>query len=120
MYELTVSSLPNPNNLLNYAALDYTYTGSSGNIITNTTATEIFTADLKSPGNSIKKVNKEFSYVGDVLTYYISIKNTGNTDANNLLVSDTIPTGTTYVDNSITVTDQMGNSIDFEATNPTD
>ncbi|EPZ54269.1 conserved repeat domain protein [[Clostridium] sordellii ATCC 9714] len=64
VYELTVSSLPNPNNLLNYATLDYTYTGGSGNIITNTTATEIFTADFKSPGNSIKKVNKEFSYVG--------------------------------------------------------
>ncbi|MDU6250033.1 MAG: hypothetical protein E6612_14105, partial [Paeniclostridium sordellii] len=102
-YEVTVSSLPNPNNLLNYATLDYTYTGGSGNIITNTTATEIFTADLKSPGNSIKKVNKEFSYVGDVLTYYISIKNTGNTSANNVVIKDSLPSEVSLVLGSLVV-----------------
>lgn len=103
VYELTVSSLPNPNNLLNYATLDYTYTGGSGNIITNTTATEIFTADLKSSGNSIKKVNKEFSYVGDVLTYYISIKNTGNTSANNVVIKDSLPSEVSLVLGSLVV-----------------
>ena len=41
---------------------------------------------------------------GDVLTYHLAVKNTGGADAENVVLSDTIPAGTTYVPGSLAVT----------------
>lgn len=50
-----------------------------------------------------KIVDKPFAIVGDVLTYTITFKNGGLVTANNSIFIDTIPTGTSFVDNSLVI-----------------
>lgn len=64
-------------------------------------------------GGLIKYVDKNFASVGDELTYTIGLKNTGNTNANNIFLTDTIPNGTTFIDNSVEI-----NGISFPGANP--
>ena len=57
-----------------------------------------------------KSVDKNFADIGDTLTYTVSFTGTGNTNANNVIFTDVIPTGTTFVLNSLTIdgTTQVG------------
>ena len=57
-----------------------------------------------------KAVDKNFADIGDTLTYTVSFTSTGNTNANNIIFTDAIPTGTTFVLNSLTIdgTTQVG------------
>ncbi|MEG0995123.1 MAG: hypothetical protein RSE91_04075, partial [Bacilli bacterium] len=71
---------------------------------TNIATTIINNADLTSNGNFIKTVDKTTAVPGDILTYTITLHNTGNVAANNVVVTDVIPTGTSYVLGSTTST----------------
>ena len=48
-------------------------------------------------------MDKAFATVNDVLTYTVTIQNTGNVLATNVIFQDPIPTGTTFITNSVTV-----------------
>lgn len=74
--------------------------GTSGS--TNPVSTQINYADISSPGNITKSVVPAFAQFGDTLTYTITLHNTGNAAANNVVVTDIIPAGTTYVPGSTT------------------
>jgi uncharacterized repeat protein (TIGR01451 family) len=57
-----------------------------------------------SPNLTITKaVDKVTATPGEVLTYTITFSNTGTIDATNLVLSDPLPSGTTYVANSATM-----------------
>ncbi|MEG1647749.1 MAG: hypothetical protein RR325_03180 [Bacilli bacterium] len=71
---------------------------------TNLVSTLINNADLVSNGNFSKSVDKTFAKVGDILTYTLNIHNSGNVAANNVVLTDVIPAGTTYVAASINST----------------
>lgn len=58
-------------------------------------------ADLISPGNFIKSTNKAYAEVGDTITYTLNLTNTGNTTANNVVITDSIPNGTSYIAGSL-------------------
>ncbi|MEG2457772.1 MAG: hypothetical protein RSB41_02655 [Bacilli bacterium] len=74
--------------------------GTSGN--TNIVKTSINNADLTSTNNFIKSVSPTTAKPGDTLSYTITLTNTGNVSANNVVVTDVIPAGTTYVAGSVT------------------
>ncbi|MEG2217272.1 MAG: hypothetical protein RRZ24_08905, partial [Clostridia bacterium] len=74
--------------------------GTSGS--TNPVSTQINYADLTSQGNFIKSASPLFAQFGDTLTYTLTLKNTGNVAANNVVVTDVIPAGTTYIPGSVT------------------
>ncbi|MEG1779138.1 MAG: hypothetical protein RR263_03480, partial [Oscillospiraceae bacterium] len=71
---------------------------------TNPVSTQINYADLTSQGNVIKSATPAFAQFGDTLTYTLTLHNTGNAAANNVVVTDPIPAGTTYVSGSIAST----------------
>ncbi|MGL6105998.1 hypothetical protein, partial [Romboutsia sp.] len=52
---------------------------------------------------SIKSVDKVYASVGDILTYTIEVQNYSTIPAGNVIIVDTIPTGTTFIPNSLTI-----------------
>ena len=51
--------------------------------------------------NIIKTVDKPFALSGEELTYSSFIANTGNLKSINMIFKDIIPTGTSFVENSV-------------------
>ncbi|MCY6958952.1 DUF7507 domain-containing protein [Clostridium brassicae] len=51
----------------------------------------------------VKSADKTAVKVGDNLTYTVTIKNTGNTPANDVVFKDQIPVGTSFVPGSVTI-----------------
>lgn len=50
-----------------------------------------------------KSVDKPIAYIGDTITYQISVQNTGTLPADNVVITDPIPVGTALVPGSMTV-----------------
>ncbi|AOR23341.1 DUF7507 domain-containing protein [Clostridium taeniosporum] len=68
---------------------------------TSSASIEVNYADLVAPGNFVKAVDKQYADIGDEITYTINVTNTGNTIANNVVITDPIPNGTSYVSGSL-------------------
>ncbi|MEG1848804.1 MAG: CshA/CshB family fibrillar adhesin-related protein [Lachnospiraceae bacterium] len=73
--------------------------GTSGN--TNPVSTQVNYADLTSDGNFNKSVKPLYAKFGSTLTYTLTLHNMGNVPANQVVIKDTIPAGTTYVAGSV-------------------
>lgn len=65
---------------------------------TNTVSTKISHASV----SMTKAVTPLFAQPGETLTYDLVLTNSGNVDANNIVITDAVPAGTTYVPGSIT------------------
>jgi len=59
---------------------------------------------------SVKQVDKTTTFVGDVLTYTVTVQNNGDAPANNVIFTDVLPAGTSYVAGSFTV-DSVAQSV---------
>lgn len=104
-YKVKVSStIPANNPILNTASTAYAYTvdptkPNGVNVVasSNTVSTQISSATLVS-----KKVSdKAIAYLGDIITYQVAITNTGNVPADQVILTDPIANGTTYVAGSL-------------------
>lgn len=101
---LVGSTVPAINPIPNTAAVKYTYTvdpakpnGVTASGTSNTVKTQVSNATL-----TAKKVaDKAIAYIGDVITYQVAVANTGNVPASNVIFSDPVPNGTTYVTGSL-------------------
>ena len=106
-YQVLINSIPSPNPILNSASVNYDYTinpslpnGSNGSTYTNIVSTQVNNANLE---NISKSVDKDYATCGDILTYTITLPNNGNVNAFNVILKDTLPSGTILVNNSVTV-----------------
>lgn len=100
------SSVPNPNPLENTASIAFAYTvdpanpnGASGTILAGPAITQVNTAKLA----VTKSADKAISYIGDIITYQIAVKNTGNVAANNVILTDVLPINASFVPGSLIV-----------------
>ena len=104
-FQVIVQSIPSVNPISNTARIDYTFIADpTAPIISRTiTSNPAFTQISDATILSLKAVNAPQATTGDILTYTITLENTGNIPAANLIFSDTIPQDTTFVENSFTL-----------------
>ena len=102
-YQVTVTALPAQNPTTNSSSTQYSFVLNPGDppiietSLSNTVSTQINLANVV----IVKEVDLTIADVGQPITYTISLANLGNTTANNVVVTDIIPPGTTIVPNSI-------------------
>ncbi|MCZ2969545.1 DUF11 domain-containing protein, partial [Acinetobacter baumannii] len=65
----------------------------------NTVFTTINTATIL----SLKQVDKSFSRIGDTLTYTVALTNNGNSSAQNVIFTDTVPSGTAFIADTFSI-----------------
>lgn len=106
-FQVTVVSIPAKSTISNQGLINYNYTVdpfipriSNGGALSNIIITSGLYADLS---GITKTVNEFFATSNGILIYTITVPNSGNTTAFNVTIVDTIPTGTTYVPNSLTI-----------------
>ncbi|WOA59008.1 DUF7507 domain-containing protein [Bacillus mycoides] len=115
-FQVTATSTPVQNPIANSATASYTFIADpnapivSRNVTSNTTFTTINTATILSS----KQVDKAFSHIGDTLTYTVTLTNNGNSSAQNVIFTDTVPSGTTFIANTFSI-----NGIPQSGANPT-
>ena len=115
-FQVTATSTPVQNPIANSATASYTFIADpnapivSRNVTSNTTFTTINTATILSS----KQVDKAFSHIGDTLTYTVTLTNNGNSSAQNVIFTDTMPSGTTFIANTFSI-----NGIPQSGANPT-
>ena len=101
-YQVTVTSLPTQNPTINSSSTQYSFILNPGDpptietSLSNTVSTQINLANVV----IVKQVDLTIADVGQPITYTISLANPGNTPANNVVVTDILPSGTTLVPNS--------------------
>ncbi len=90
-----------------------TDTASAGKMITNTaeitgagsllTSDAVFEVFIPPVLSVTKTVNTDKARLGDELEYEIILQNIGNSSAKNVIMTDTLPVGLTYISNTLTV-----------------
>ncbi|MGL6105484.1 DUF7507 domain-containing protein [Romboutsia sp.] len=114
-FDVTVETLPTDYIIYNYATESYKYYINPANppIVvegaTNTVQTVIVVGSL----SVTKAVSKAYATIDDVLTYTVNVFNSGNTTAKNVNFRDVIPTGLTFVNESVTI-----NGVSYPSYNP--
>ncbi|MDE7401699.1 MAG: DUF11 domain-containing protein [Clostridia bacterium] len=113
-FKVTVNSLPAVNPVFNIARADYEFFPFAGYPATsfsnsNPVAVYIIARQM----TNVKSVDKTFAVKGDILTYTSVIKNTGTVPVTNVIFTDQIPAGTTFVNGSVTI-----DGVSYPAYNP--
>lgn len=104
------TTLPTPNPVPNTSRGTFFYKTAIGNVIavatvpSNQTLTPVlYTSIDNATGGFSKTANRQYSVIGDTITYTLGMTNTGNTTADNVILTDTIPPSTVFVPGSVTV-----------------
>lgn len=105
----------NPNIITNTANGTYGYVllggkPQKGMSISNIVELSIYKANI----DVIKKSDKDFVVLGDIITYTVQLVNNGTVDASNVIFTDILPVGTGLVDESFKVNNIVVNNVNLE------
>jgi uncharacterized repeat protein (TIGR01451 family) len=75
------------------------------------TSISTFKPDFSTSGKTFEDLNGAPLRPGDTLEYTVTVKNTGNDDSANTVLTDVLPTGVTYVPGTIRITAGPGNRV---------
>ena len=113
-FQVSITSIPNPNPISNSASISYNFIvdPNTSPVSKNTTSTTTLTQVNDANVISAKTVDRTFATVGDVLTYSILLKNAGSVTADNPTFVDTNPDGTTFIPNTFLINGVLQNNAD--------
>lgn len=102
--QVTVASLPSPQQLVNQAAATFTFSPPDGRLLSGTALSNTLVIPVSSPDvTAVKSTPSIDAVVGDIITYTIVVTNNGIVAVNNVVVIDPIPAGSQFVTGSVTV-----------------
>lgn len=102
--QVTVDALPSPQQLVNQADANYSFTLPDGVTRTGNQLSNILTIPVSSPDVTVAKSTSAIdAVVGDIITYTILITNNGLSPVNNVVMTDPVPAGTSFIAGSVTV-----------------
>lgn len=104
-FQAKVTSVPNPNTIINNGTATYNYqlTPTSPVVSTSVTSNNVTTVVNQATVSLVKSVNKVYATVGDELTYTSVFSNNGTVTFVNNVFFDAVPTNTSFVAGSVTV-----------------
>jgi uncharacterized repeat protein (TIGR01451 family) len=101
---VTVESLPSPQQLVNTATANYTYSPPDGRLLSGSVASNTLVIPVSSPDVRVAKSSDVIdAIVGDTITYTVIVTNSGIATVSSVVLTDPIPTGTVFVSDSVTV-----------------
>lgn len=102
--QVTVASLPSPQQLVNQAAATFTFTPPDGRLLSGSALSNTLVIPVSSPDvTAVKSTPAVDAVVGDTITYTIVVTNNGIVNVNNVVLVDPIPAGSQFVPGSVTV-----------------
>ncbi|MEC0167453.1 DUF7507 domain-containing protein [Paenibacillus graminis] len=102
--QVTVASLPSPQQLVNQAASTFTFSPPDGRLLSGSSVSNVLVIPVSSPDVTVVKSTPAIdAVVGDVITYTIVVTNNGIAPVNNVVLVDPIPAGSQFVAGSVTV-----------------
>ncbi|QSF47685.1 DUF11 domain-containing protein [Paenibacillus tianjinensis] len=102
--QVTVASLPTPQQLVNQAAASFTFTPPDGRLLSGSSLSNVLIIPVSSPDvTAVKSTPAIDAVVGDIITYTIVVTNNGIVAVNNVVLVDPIPAGSQFVSGSVTV-----------------
>lgn len=104
-FDTIVTSLPTPSLVTNIANVIFNYKvdPNGSEIVTQTDSNPVTTQINLGQLSLTKVVDKTYATIGDTLTYTVTLNNTGNVDALNVIFTDSIQNEATFVQGSVTV-----------------
>ncbi|WP_341347039.1 hypothetical protein [Paenibacillus sp. FSL H3-0469] len=102
--QVTLASLPSPQQLVNQAAATFTFTPPDGRSLSGSAVSNTLVIPVSSPDvTAVKSTPAVDAVVGDIITYTIAVTNNGIVPVNNVVLVDPIPAGSQFVTGSVTV-----------------
>ena len=101
-FQATVTSLPDPNTIINQATSTFNYlviVPITGSATSNTATTTVNVTNI----TMIKSADVSAAQTGDTITYTVVVTNEGNIDATNIQFADIIDAQTTFVGGSVEI-----------------
>ncbi|CAG7651182.1 hypothetical protein PAESOLCIP111_06263 [Paenibacillus solanacearum] len=103
-FSVTITSLPNPQQMTNQGSAQYTYTLPDGRHFEDIALSNPVVVNVSAPNVSVVKSSSAASAVrGDTVAFTVVITNNGASPINNVIVSDMIPQGTSFITGSVVV-----------------
>lgn len=102
--QVTIASLPSPQQLVNQATATFTFTPPDGRLLSGSALSNTLIIPVSSPDvTAVKSTPAIDAVVGDIITYTIVVTNNGIVPVNNVVLVDPIPAGSQFVVGSISV-----------------
>ena len=104
-FSVTVNAVPDDSHIYNYATVNFSYYVNPNNPFINTSAISNTVQTQVNLGKLTisKAVNLAYATLNDTIIYTVTVNNTGNIPAAFVNFRDVIPTGLSFIQNSVTI-----------------